>query len=212
VVNGNVLRKTRISSLATYVPPTILDNHQLSKMVDTTDEWILQRTGIKTRHVVGKGVATSDMAKEAALKAIAKAGLTPGDIDFLVVGTTTPDMMFPSTAALVQHKIGATACWGFDLAAACSGFTFSLGVASQLVSTGKHQRALVIGADAMSTIIDYTDRTTCVLFGDGAGAVVLVPSATPGIVGAHLHADGRHADVLCVPGTLSEGAVAGSPS
>ena len=201
MVNGNVLRKTRISSLATYVPPTILDNQQLSKMVDTTDEWILQRTGIRTRHVVEKGVATSDMAKEAALKAIAKAGLTPGDIDFLVVGTTTPDMLFPSTAALVQHKIGATACWGFDLAAACSGFTFSLGVASQLVSTGKHQRALVIGADAMSSIIDYTDRTTCVLFGDGAGAVIVEPAVEEGleIIGFENEIDGSGGPALQMP-------------
>jgi 3-oxoacyl-[acyl-carrier-protein] synthase III len=181
VVNGNTLRKTRISALATYVPPDILDNKKLSTMVETTDEWILQRTGIRTRHIVAKGVATSDLGKEAALKVIAQAGITPADIDLIVVGTTTPDMFFPSTAALIQHKIGATNCWGFDLAAACSGFTFSLSVASQLVSTGKHNRALVVGADTMSSIIDYTDRTTCVLFGDGAGAAIVEPAVEEGL-------------------------------
>jgi len=201
VVNGNVLRKTRISSLATYVPPTILDNHKLSQMVDTTDEWILQRTGIKTRHIVDKGVATSDMGKEAALKAIAHAGLTAGDIDLIIVGTTTPDMFFPSTAALVQHKIGASRCWGFDLAGACSGFTFSLSVASQLVSTGKHDRALVVGADTMSSIIDYTDRTTCVLFGDGAGAVIVEPAVEEGleIIGFEHEIDGSGGPALQMP-------------
>lgn len=166
-------RPTEISSLATYVPPRLLTNADLEKMVDTTNEWILQRTGIHTRHVVDPGVATSDLGKEAALKAIAGAGLTPDDIDLIIVGTTTPDMFFPSTAALIQHKIGASHAWGFDLAAACSGFTFALTAASQLVSTGRHQHALVVGADVMSSIIDYTDRATCVLFGDGAGAVVV---------------------------------------
>jgi len=201
VVNGNMLRSTRISALATYVPPTILDNRKLSQMVDTTDEWILQRTGIKTRHVVEKGVATSDLGKEAALKALAQAGLTPDDIDLIVVGTTTPDMFFPSTAALVQHKIGATKCWGFDLAGACSGFTFSLSVASQFVSTGKHQRALVIGADTMSSIIDYTDRTTCVLFGDGAGAVIVEPAVEEGleIIGFEHEIDGSGGPALQMP-------------
>jgi len=201
VVNGNTLRTTRISALATYVPPDILDNKTLSTMVETTDEWILQRTGIKTRHIVAKGVATSDMGKEAALKAIAQAGLTPADIDLIVVGTTTPDMLFPSTAALIQHKIGATRCWGFDLAAACSGFTFSLSVASQLVSTGKHNRALVVGADAMSTIIDYTDRTTCVLFGDGAGAVIVEPAVEEGleIIGFEHEIDGSGGSALQMP-------------
>ena len=201
MVNGNTLRKTRISALATYVPPDILDNKTLSTMVETTDEWILQRTGIKTRHIVAKGVATSDMGKEAALKAIAQASLTPADIDLIVVGTTTPDMLFPSTAALIQHKIGATRCWGFDLAAACSGFTFSLSVASQLVATGKHNRALVVGADTMSSIIDYTDRTTCVLFGDGAGAVIVEPAVEEGreIIGFENEIDGSGGPALQMP-------------
>jgi 3-oxoacyl-[acyl-carrier-protein] synthase III len=169
-------RPTEISSLATYVPPRLLTNADLEKLVETTNEWILQRTGIHTRHVVDPGVATSDLGAKAALKAIAQAGLTPDDIDLIVVGTTTPDMFFPSTAALIQHKIGARHAWGFDLAGACSGFNFSLATASQLVSTGRHHHALVVGADVMSSIIDYTDRATCVLFGDGAGAVVVSPA------------------------------------
>ena len=174
-------RPTEISSLATYVPPRLLTNADLEKMVDTTSDWILQRTGIHTRHVVDPGVATSDLGTQAALKAIAQAGLTPDDIDLIIVGTTTPDTFFPSTAALVQHKIGAHHAWGFDLAGACSGFTFSLATASQLVSTGRHHHALVVGADVMSSIIDYTDRATCVLFGDGAGAVVVSAAKDSGL-------------------------------
>ena len=174
-------RLTEITSLATYVPPRLLTNADLEKMVDTTSEWILQRTGIHTRHIVDPGVATSDLGTQAALKAIAQAGLTPDDIDLIIVGTTTPDMFFPSTAALIQHKIGAHHAWGFDLAGACSGFNFSLATASQLVSTGRHNHALVVGADVMSSIIDYTDRATCVLFGDGAGAVVVSPAKDPAL-------------------------------
>jgi len=174
-------RPTEISALATYVPPRLLTNADLEKMVDTTSEWILQRTGIIERHVVDPGVATSDLGKEAALKAIAQAGLTPGDIDLIIVGTTTPDMFFPSTAALIQDKIGASHAWGFDLAGACSGFTFSLAAASQLVSTGRHHHALVVGADTMTSIIDYKDRATCVLFGDGAGAAVVSEAKDPGL-------------------------------
>ena len=174
-------RPTEITSLATYVPPRLLTNADLEKMVDTTSEWILQRTGIHTRHVVDPGVATSDLGTQAALKAIAQAGLTPDDIDLIIVGTTTPDMFFPSTAALIQHKIGAHHAWGFDLAGACSGFNFALTTASQLVSTGRHNHALVVGADVMSSIIDYTDRATCVLFGDGAGAVVVSPAKDPAL-------------------------------
>ncbi len=166
-------RPTTIRSLATYVPPRVLTNADLEKMVDTTDEWILQRTGIRERHIVDPGMATSDLAKEAALKAIKAAGLTPDDIGLIVVGTVTPDMMFPSTACLVQHKIGAHRAWGFDLSAACSAFTYSLTTASQIVASGGTDHALVVGADVMSSIIDYKDRATCVLFGDGAGAVVV---------------------------------------
>src|SRR5207253_9403592 len=151
-------RPTTIRSLATYVPPKLLTNNDLEKMVDTTDEWILQRTGIRERHIVEPGVATSDLAKEASLKAIAQAGLTPNDIGFIVVGTTTPDTIFPSTACVLQEKIGAKHAWGFDLGAACSGFTYSLTIGWQLVATGAVEHALVVGADVMSSIIDYTDR------------------------------------------------------
>jgi 3-oxoacyl-[acyl-carrier-protein] synthase-3 len=166
-------RPTTIASLATYVPPRLLTNADLEKLVETSNEWIMQRTGIRERHIVDPGVATSDLAKEAALKAIERAGLTPDDIDVIVVGTVTPDMLFPSTACLLQHKIGAHRAWGFDLSAACSAFTYALTTGSQFIASGAYNNALVVGADVMSSIIDYTDRTTCVLFGDGAGAVVV---------------------------------------
>ena len=193
--------RARISSLATYVPPKVLTNADLEKMVDTSDEWILQRTGIRERHIVDPGVATSDLAAEAARKAIERAGLTPADIDFIVVGTTTPDMLFPSTACLVQHKIGATRAWGYDLFAACSGFTYALTTAAQMVSTGASKHALVIGADVMSSIIDYTDRATCVIFGDGAGAAVVEATSDPdiGIIDFENYVDGSGGDALCMP-------------
>ena len=194
-------RPTAIRSLATYVPPRVLTNADLEKMVDTTDEWILQRTGIRERHIVDPGVATSDLGKEAALCAIERAGLTPDDIGLVVVGTVTPDMMFPSTACLVQHKIGAHRAWGFDLSAACSAFTYSLTAASQFVASGAHEHALVIGADVMSSIIDYQDRSTCVLFGDGAGACV-VSAADPddgAILDFEHEIDGSGGPALCMP-------------
>jgi len=194
-------RRTTIRSLATYVPPRVLTNQDLEKLVDTTDGWILQRTGIRERHIVDPGVATSDLGKEAALRAIEKAGLTPRDIGFVVVGTVTPDMMFPSTACLLQHKIGAPHAWGFDLSAACSAFTYSLTTASQIVASGAHDHALVVGADVMSSIIDYKDRATCVLFGDGAGAVV-VTSAGPddgAILDFEHEIDGAGGSSLCMP-------------
>ena len=195
------VRRVEIKSLATYVPPKLLTNADLEKLVDTTDEWILQRTGIRQRHIAEPGVATSDLAAEAAREAIRRAGLTPDDIDVIVVGTVTPDMLFPSTACLVQHKIGANKAWGFDLSAACSAFTYSLTVGSQLVATGSAKYALVIGADVMSSIIDYTDRATCVLFGDGAGAVVLGPSADEniGILDYDHMIDGSGGPALCMP-------------
>ena len=167
-------RPTTIASLATYVPPRLLTNADLERMVDTSDEWIRQRTGIRERHIVDAGVATSDLGAEAAAKAIQRAGLTPDDIDVIIVGTVTPDMLFPCTACIIQHKIGASRAWGFDLSAACSAFTYALTTGSQLVASGAYERALIVGADVMSSIIDYQDRSTCVLFGDGAGAVVVV--------------------------------------
>jgi len=198
---SNGRTRARISSLATYVPPRVLTNADLEKMVDTNDEWILQRTGNRERHLVDPGVATSDLAAEAAREAIARAGLTPADIDFIVVGTTTPDMLFPSTACLLQAKIGAVNAWGYDLFAACSGFTYALTTAAQLIAGGGSRRALVVGADVMSSIIDYTDRTTCVIFGDGAGAAVVEASDDPniGIIDFENYIDGTGGQALCMP-------------
>jgi 3-oxoacyl-[acyl-carrier-protein] synthase-3 len=178
-----------------------LTNADLEKMVDTTNEWILQRTGIRERHIVDPGVATSDIAAPAAKAAIDEAGLTPDDIGFIVVGTTTPDTIFPSTACMLQAKIGATKAWGFDLGAACSGFTYSLTTGWSMVATGAVEHALVVGADVMSSIIDYTDRSTCILFGDGAGAVVLSPASDdePGIIDFTHEIDGTGGAVLCMP-------------
>ena len=195
------LRRVKIAGLSTYVPPKVLTNQDLEKMVDTTDEWILQRTGIKQRHIVEPGVATSDLAKEASLGALRQAGVTADQIGFIVVGTTTPDTIFPSAACLLQTKIGARHAWGFDLGAACSGFTFALTTGMQMVATGAHEHALVVGADVMSSIIDYRDRTTCVLFGDGAGAVVLSPAGDdePAIIDFAHEIDGNGGPALCMP-------------
>jgi len=195
-------RPATIRSLATYVPPRLLTNADLEKLVDTSDAWILQRTGIRERHVVDPGVATSDLAREAALEALARAGLTPDAIGVIVVGTVTPDMLFPSTACLLQHKIGAHHAWGFDLSAACSAFTYALTTASQFVATGAHDHVLVIGADVMSSIIDYQDRATCVLFGDGAGACVVSAADGDGdgaILDFEHEIDGAGGGSLCMP-------------
>jgi 3-oxoacyl-[acyl-carrier-protein] synthase-3 len=179
----------------------VLTNADLEKLVETSNEWILQRTGIRERHIVDDGQATSDMAKEASLGAIRRAGITPDDIGFIVVGTTTPDTIFPSTACLLQHKIGARRAWGFDLGAACSGFTYAVTTAMQMVATGAHEYALAVGADTMSSIIDYRDRATCVLFGDGAGAVVLAPAddGGPAIIDFAHEIDGSGGPALCMP-------------
>jgi 3-oxoacyl-[acyl-carrier-protein] synthase-3 len=179
----------------------VLTNADLEKLVETSDEWILQRTGIRERHIVDPGVATSDLAAEAARGAMAQAGVSPAEIGFIVVGTTTPDTIFPSTACVLQNKIGATNAWGFDLGAACSGFTYSLTVGMQMVATGAVEHALVVGADVMSSIIDYTDRATCVLFGDGAGAVVLsaAKEGEPAIIGFSHQIDGSGGPALCMP-------------
>ena len=198
---SGTLRQARIASLATYVPPRVLTNADFEEMVDTSDEWIIKRTGIRERHVVDEGTATSDLAKEAALVAVDRAGLTPEDIGVIVVATVTPDMFFPSTACLVQAKINAVNAWGFDLGAACSGFTYALTTAAQMVATGSHDHALVIGADVMSSIIDYEDRATCVLFGDGAGAVVISPATDDGfgLVDFAHEVDGRGGPALSMP-------------
>jgi 3-oxoacyl-[acyl-carrier-protein] synthase-3 len=195
------VRRVKIAGLGTYVPPHVLTNADLESMVETTNEWILQRTGIRERHIAAPGTATSDIAEPAAREAIAEAGLTPADIGFIVVGTTTPDTIFPSTACLLQARIGATAAWGFDLGAACSGFTYSLSVGWSMVATGAVDHALVVGADVMSSIIDYTDRSTCILFGDGAGAAVLSPADAdePGIIDFTHEIDGSGGPALCMP-------------
>ena len=195
--------RAKISALGTYVPPRLLTNADLEKMVDTTNDWIMTRVGIRERHVVDKGVATSDLAVEAAKQALAQRGLAPTDIDAIIVGTVTPDMLFPSTACLVQHKLGAKGAWGFDLSAACSAFVYSLQVGAQFIASGSHKRVLVIGADVMSSIIDYTDRTTCILFGDGAGAMLIEPVADSdngaGFIDFLGEIDGSGGDYLKMP-------------
>ena len=195
------VRRVKIAGLGTYVPPRLLTNAMLEKMVDTTNEWILQRTGIHERHIVDPGVGTSDIALPASQEAIAEAGLTPDDIGFIVVGTTTPDTIFPSTACRLQAKLNANHAWGFDLGAACSGFTYSLSVGWSMVATGVVEHALVVGADVMSSIIDYTDRATCILFGDGAGAVVLSPAKDdePGIIDFTHEIQGLGGEALMMP-------------
>jgi len=170
------LARVKISALGTYVPPRLLTNADLEKMVETTNQWILERTGIYERHMVDKGVATSDLALEAAKKALCERKIEASDLDTIIVATVTPDMLFPCSACLVQHKLGAKQVWGFDMNAACSSFLYALQVGANLVATGAHHKVMVIGADVMSSIIDYTDRATCVIFGDGAGAVILEPA------------------------------------
>ncbi len=196
-----MMRRVKIAGLGTYVPPKLLTNADLEKLVDTNNEWILQRTGIRQRHIVEPGVGSSDLAKEAALIAMAEAGVAPEQVGFIVVGTTTPDMIFPSTACLLQAKIGAVNAWGFDLGAACSGFTYALTTAYQMVAGGSTDCAIAVGADVMSSIIDYTDRATCVLFGDGAGAVVLTPAVDdePAIRSFAHEIDGTGGPSLCMP-------------
>ena len=195
------LRPVKIAGLSTYVPPRLLTNEDLERMVETSNEWILQRTGIRERHIVDPGVATSDLAVPAVLGALQEAKLTPNQVGFIVVGTTTPDTIFPSTACTLQAKIKASNAWGFDLGAACSGFLYSLTVAWKMVGSGAVDHAVVVGADVMSSIIDYTDRATCVLFGDGAGAVVL-SAAAPGegcFIDYLNEIDGTLGSALCMP-------------
>jgi len=187
---------SRIAGTGKYLPERVLTNADLEKMVETTDEWIKSRTGIEQRHIAADDEYTSHLAHKASLAALESAGVTPNDIDFVVVGTTTPDLIFPNVACLVQDKLGIKSCPAFSVEAACSGFIYSLVVADQFIRTGGARRALVIGAETMSRIIDWTDRETCVLFGDGAGAVVLEAAETPGIMYSTLGADGRYRDLL----------------
>jgi len=195
------LIRAKISALGTYVPPRVLTNDDLAQMVETSNEWILERTGIETRHIADPDMATSDMATEAAKAALAARGMDAADLDAILVCTVTPDMFFPSTACLVQNNIGAKKAWGFDLIAACSSFVYGLTVGANLVAGGSHRRVLVIGADTMSRIINYKDRTTCVLFGDGAGAFLLEPAAEgePAFIDANNLIDGSGANSLYMP-------------
>ena len=202
---------SRIAGTGSYLPAKVLANRDLESMVDTTDEWIYTRTGIRQRHVAADGEKTSDLALHASRKALDAAGITPADLDLIIVATTTPDMVFPSTACILQSKLGAKDCPAFDVQAVCSGFIYGLATADQYIRSGQYRNALVVGAEIYSRILDWSDRSTCVLFGDGAGAVVLQRSAAPGILSSHLHADGSYADMLSVPGTVCGGKVSGRP-
>src|SRR5437763_11945934 len=193
--------KAKISSLGCFAPPRILTNDELSTIVDTNDTWIVERTGIRSRHIADANMATSDMAVKAAEEALRQRGIDGSELDAIILCTVTPDMLFPSTACLVQHQLNATGAWGFDLSAACSGFVYGLTTAAHLVSAGTHRKVLVIGADTMSRIIDYTDRATCVLFGDGAGAFLIEPTDEPdlGFIGFINEIDGSGANFLKMP-------------
>ena len=209
---------TRIAGTGSCLPPRRVSNDELAKTLaekglETSDEWIVSRSGISARHFADDGVMASDLGSAAAQRALEMAGLQPNDIDLIILATSTPDFLggFPSTACVVQRKLGITNhCAALDVQAVCSGFVYAVAVADSFIRTGMHKRALVIGAEVFSRILDFNDRTTCVLFGDGAGAVVLEASAEPGIIATRMHADGRHADILCVPGVVNSGAVAGS--
>jgi 3-oxoacyl-[acyl-carrier-protein] synthase-3 len=209
-------RYSRITGTGSFLPQRRVTNADLvnelaGKGIDTSDDWIVERTGIRARHFVSEGVFSSDLALEAAKKALEAAGRRAQDIDLIIVATSTPDMVFPSTACILQNKLGANGCAAFDLQAVCSGFVYALAVADSMIQTGAANCALVVGAEVFSRILDFNDRTTCVLFGDGAGAVVLEASKTPGILASDLHADGKHVGILCVPGHVSGGAILGEP-
>ena len=209
-------RYSRITGTGSYLPPNRLTNAQLAadlatKGVETSDEWIFERTGISARHFAAPDVTSSDLALEASRRAIESAGLQAADIDLIIVATSTPDMVFPSVACILQYKLGIAGCPAFDMQAVCSGFVYALTVADAMIKSGAASKALVVGAEVFSRILDFSDRTTCVLFGDGAGAVVLEASETPGILASDLHADGKHVGILCVPGHVSGGQVIGSP-
>jgi len=198
------LKYARITGTGSYLPERIMTNADMEKVVDTTDQWIQERTGIKQRHIAADDQATSDLAEQAALKAIEASGINKEDIDLIIVATTTPDLVFPSTACLLQHKLGIHGCAAFDVQAVCTGFIYALGIADNFIKAGTSKCALVIGAETLSRILDWDDRGTCVLFGDGAGAVIVQASDKPGILSSHLHADGSYADLLAVPTGISK--------
>ena len=207
---------SRISGAGSFLPPRKLTNADLVaelaiQGIESSDDWIVERTGIHARHFVDAGVGSSDLGVEAAKRAIQAAGCQASDIDLIIVATSTPDMVFPATAALIQNKLGIAGCPVFDVQAVCSGFIYAMTVADAMIKTGTAKRALVIGAEVFSRILDFKDRTTCVLFGDGAGAVVLEASSTPGILATDIHADGKYSEILCVPGHVSGGAILGDP-
>lgn len=209
-------RYSRIAGTGSYLPPRRVTNAELvarlaQQGIESSDQWIRERTGIRARHFVEPGVFSSDLGAEAARNALAAAGLRADEIDLIIVATSTPDMVFPSTATILQHKLGIAGCPAFDVQAVCSGFVYAMVVADAMIRTGTASKALVIGAEVFSRLLDFNDRTTCVLFGDGAGAVVLQASSTPGILASDLHADGKHASILCVPGHVSGGQVLGTP-
>ncbi len=202
----------RITGTGSYLPPTALTNDDLVRRgVDTSDEWIVERTGIRNRHIADEGQMASDMALEASLKAIASAGIPAGKIDLVILATSTPDYIFPSTACLLQSKLGISGAAAFDVQAVCSGFVYGLTVAEKFIRSGSHRCALVVGTEVFSRILDWNDRGTCVLFGDGAGAVILEASDEPGILASALHADGSYHDILEVPGNVCGGKILGQP-
>jgi len=207
---------SRITGTGGYLPPRRVDNDELVAQLaargqESSDAWIVERTGIRARHFVDDGINTSHLAVEAARRALEAAGRRADEIDLIIVATSTPDMIFPSTACIVQARLGIVGCPAFDVQAVCSGFVYGLTVADAMIRTGTARRALVIGAEVFSRLLDFDDRTTCVLFGDGAGAVVLEGSEQPGLLASELHADGRHVGILCVPGTVAGGKVLGDP-
>jgi 3-oxoacyl-[acyl-carrier-protein] synthase-3 len=207
---------SRITGTGSYLPPRRLSNADLvaqlaAQGVESSDDWIVERTGIRARHFADEGVFSSDLALQACRQALQAAGRTAADVDLIIVATSTPDMVFPSTACILQSKLGAPGGAAFDVQAVCSGFIYALTVADAMIRTGGARCALVVGAEIFSRILDFQDRTTCVLFGDGAGAVVLEASETPGILATDIHADGRHVDLLCVPGHVNGGLISGKP-
>ena len=209
-------RHSRITGTGSWLPPRRVANDALVAMlaargVETSDRWIVERTGIRARHFADKGVSASDLALHAARRALEAAGRRAEDLDLIVVATSTPDMVFPSTACILQAKLGVHGCAAFDLQAVCSGFVYALAVVDSMVRAGSARCALVVGAEVFSRILDFGDRTTCVLFGDGAGAVVVEASDSPGLLATELHADGRHVGILCTPGTVAGGHVLGDP-
>lgn len=207
----------RITGTGSCLPARRLTNPDFVELlaargIETSDDWIVERTGIRARHFAADGEFSSDLAAQACRQAMRAAGVEPAEIDLIIVATSTPDMVFPSTAAILQHKLGIRGCPVFDVQAVCSGFVYALTVANAMIQTGSARKALVVGAEVFSRILDFNDRTTCVLFGDGAGAVVLEASDTPGILASDLHADGQHVGILCVPGHVDGGQISGDPT